>query len=348
MATVPRHDTKVGWSVKKQSAFGTPLVKADLTRHVKLPDPVIIKPMPDFWSDREMIGKGHDFESQRGINRQRVEGEIPMGPVPVDFLAYLLALLFGDTTDAVVQAGTVYSHTSILDTLANVPQAVVATLAVYEDGVDQIIQDLALRSITIRGDGTNRMEAGCSFIGAKLGTPLDTYTWPTAAALRYLNNFSGVFTLDGADLAGQIRSFELSVNVGIDEELAWQKVAAEANRIYPSWWPYTEQRSASLKVSILAESGDIATYRAAYLAGTEIAVILSCLGSLISGSSPADYDELQVSLPAAVITEFDYNFAAKGLMQIEMTLEGHWDTGGIESVIQTMVIEGEIADLFPA
>lgn len=346
--TVPRYTSKIGWSAKKQSAFGTPLVKTDLTRHLKLPEPPIIKVMPEFWTDKEFVGKDHDFETQRGRNRQWVTVDLASHPAPSDWLAYLLALFFGATTDAVVQAGQVYSHTSILDTLANMPEAPVTTLAIYEDAVDQAVQDLAVKSLTISGDGSNRLEAAASLIGSKLATPLATYTWPTVAALHYLYNFSGAFTLDAADLVAQIRSFKLTLESGIDEELAWQKVATEASRIYPSVWPYTQARSVSLELSILAATGDLATYRAAHEAGTEIAVALSCLGDSISGAAPADNDELAISLPAAVISSFEYSFAAKGLMQIDMGFEGRWDTGGIDSIIQTVVTEGELADIFPA
>ncbi len=56
MATVQRSATRVAWSVKKQSAFGTALDKTDLTRFLRLADPIIINEAAEHWTDRGMIG----------------------------------------------------------------------------------------------------------------------------------------------------------------------------------------------------------------------------------------------------------------------------------------------------
>ena len=94
MATVYRTSSRIAWSAKKQAAFGSALGNNDLTRFLRLQDPLIINENAEHWTDRGMVGSGHEWESQRGKIRQYVRFEIPVQPLPVNFIGYLLALFF--------------------------------------------------------------------------------------------------------------------------------------------------------------------------------------------------------------------------------------------------------------
>ncbi|MEA1996013.1 MAG: hypothetical protein U9N45_00155 [Gemmatimonadota bacterium] len=343
MAHVQRTASKIAWSIKKQSAFGSALAKTDLTKFLKLADPVIIDESAELWNDRGMIGTGHDWETQRGRLRQYVRFEIPVQPMPVDFLGYLLALFFSQEAAETAASGA-YEHTAKFIPLATRPSSYVTTFAMYEDGNDYYVQDVACTSLTLRAEGSNRLEAGGSFIGSRIGGTLSSYNWPSQADARYLYNYAGTFTVDASDKKAQLRGFELALDSGINIELAWQKVAAEANRIYPSVWPYTPERNMGLKISLLAESGDLATFRAAQQTGTEDALVISCLGEAIPGTDPEDYDEVGITVPKAVYTELGYDFE-DGLMSLDLEIEGHYDssTGGPLSVKTT---EGETTEYF--
>ena len=109
MAPVQRTASKIAWSVQKQDSFGSPLSNANLTRFLKLQDPIVIDESAEHWTDRGMVGTGHDWETQRSRIRQSVRFEIPVQPLPVDFVGYLLALFF-PTTAASSWAAV---HTSI-------------------------------------------------------------------------------------------------------------------------------------------------------------------------------------------------------------------------------------------
>jgi hypothetical protein len=322
MAKVQRTASKIAWSIKTQSAFGTPLVKTDMTKFLKLADPAIIDDNAEHWSDRGMISLGHEWETQRGVNRYIVKVEIPVQPLPIEFVAFLVGLFCSKST-AVDNTGS-YTHTSILDSIATIPAALVTTLAIYEDGVSQCVQDVCCTSLTIRGDGPNRMEVGATLIGSKLGTAFSDYTWPTVAAANYVNSFAGLYTRGGADKKTELRSFELTMANGISLDLAYQKAATEALRPYPAIWRYTPDRSVGLKKTILAESGDLATYRGYQKAGTEEAVVISCVGEQIATSG--EYNTLSINLPKSVYTGIDYSFP-NGLLQMDMTLEPHYDSG---------------------
>ena len=330
MTKVQRTASKVAWSVKKQSAFGTALVKTDLTRFLRLAEPLIIKQDTELWTDRGMIGGGHDWETQSGKLRQYVQFDLPSQAMPIDFAGYLLALFFDSETPE--NKTGYYEHTMKFPALAGTPAAVVTTLAMLEEGNDYYLQDIAPQSLTLRGDGSNKMEMGGSFLASKIGGTLSSYTWPNAADLRYVWNYAGVFAF-ATDKKSQVRSFELTLNKGINLDLAFQKVALEANRIYPQAWIYTPERNVSLKISLLAESGDLATWQAAQKIATEINLVFSCVGAAIDETG---FDGVQITIPKSVIKTVDYSYP-NGLLQIDLTIEGHYDstTGGPCSILVT-------------
>jgi len=344
MAKVQGVSSKIAWSIKTQSAFGTPLAKTDLTKFLKLADPVIIDDNAEHWSDRGMISLGHDWETQRGVLRYLVKLEIPVQPMPVDFAAFLIALFFSKTT-AVNNAGS-YTHTSIYDALATIPTALVTSLAICEDGNDQCVQDLCCTNLTIRGEGSNRMELGATLIGSKLAPALDTYTWPTAATAYYAYANAGVYTRATVDKKSELRSFELALANGVSLDLSYQGVATEALRPYPQVWRYTPERSVSLKTSLLSESGDLAIFRAAQKAGTEVATVLSCVGEQVGSSG--EYYTVSINLPKAVYTGLEYSFP-NGLLQCDLTLDAHYDASpGIASPIAIACTTADAAYLTAA
>ncbi|MBN2290708.1 MAG: hypothetical protein JXQ83_15345 [Candidatus Glassbacteria bacterium] len=345
MATVYRTASKVAWPTRKQAVFGSPLEKTDLAKFLKLQDPLVINENAEHWTDRGAIGKGHDWETQRGKVRQFVRFEIPVQPLPVDFIGYLLALFFSRESASTNGSGA-YEHTAKFNSLADRPEAYVTSLAVLEDGEDRCLQDVACTGLTLRGQGTNRLEAGGSFVASKIGDTLSGYSWPAASALRYLYNYAGTFTLDAADRKTQLQDFELSLEAGIDTDLAWRKEASEAERIYPALWPYTPERSMELKISLLAEGGDLAAFRSAQQAGTEQAVVLSCLGESIPGTDPADHDEVEISVPKAVFTAVDYSYGS-GLLQLDLSLEGRYDSG-LQGPVSIKTTEGSTEEYFAA
>ena len=345
MATVYRTASRVAWSIKKQTSFGGALDKTDLTKFLKLQEPLIINENAEHWTDRGMIGTGHDWETQRGKVRQSVQFEIPVQPLPVDFLGYLLALFFSEESATTNSSGA-YEHTAKFNKLTDRPEAYVTSLAVLEDGGDYYLQDVACTSLTLRAEGTNRLEAGGSFVASKIGGTLSSYTWPGAAGSRYLYNYAGIFTLAASDKKAQLRSFELTLQAGIDTDLAWRKAASEAERIYPSLWPYTPERSLELSLSLLAESGDLTSFRSAQQAGTQNAVVISCLGESISGTDPLDYDEVEINLPKAVYAGVDYRYDS-GLLELDLSLEGRYDST-LEGPISVKTTEGTISEYFAA
>jgi hypothetical protein len=329
MSPVHASSNRLAWSVKRQSTFGTPLDEVDLNHFLKLSEPLTISETATHWNDQGSIGAGHDWTDQRGRESQHVTFSIGNQALPVEFVGYLMGLLFSSESAAATTGGA-NGHGASFQALDTRPEAWVTTLAVGEDNLAYRLQDVACTSLTIKGSQNERLEAGAEFVASRIGDALSGSGWPASTPLRYLYSYAGSFSLGGdTGRSSQLRSFSLELGSGISTDLAWRRAASEGERIYPSWWPYTPDRTLKLSLSLLAESGDLAAFRAAQQNATPTAVVISCLGETISETSPAESDKLEISIPKAVFTGMNYSYQ-NGLMQIELEAEGNYDasTGG--------------------
>ncbi|MBW7996012.1 MAG: hypothetical protein FVQ81_05445 [Candidatus Glassbacteria bacterium] len=336
--------TRIAWSSKRQSAFGSPLVEADMDRFLKLQEPLIVNETAEHWSDRGSVGSGHDWTEQRGRERQSVQFSIPDQALPVDFIGYLLGLLFSAET-AQTTAGGANEHNCSFQSLDSRPAAWTTTLAVGEDDLSYYIQDAAVTGLTISGSRTDRLQAGAELVASKIGGTVTGNNWPAASALRYLYSYAGTFSLDGDDSrTAQLRDFSLNLNSGINAELAWQKASSESERLHPSWWPYSPERSMTLNISLLGSTGDLDTFRTAQQQATPMSVVISCLGEVIGGTSPPENDLVEITIPQAVFTGLDYSYE-DGMMVISLTAEGdyHASTGGPLAIC---TVEGSVPEYF--
>ncbi len=347
MSPVHASSNRLAWSAKRQSAFGTALDEADLNRFLKLENPLIINENATHWDDKGSIGAGHEWTEQRGRDSQHVTFSIGGQALPVEFIGYLLGLMFSSETAAETTGGA-NSHSASFQSLDSRPEAWVTSLAVGEDNLAYRLQDVACTSLNISGNQNQRLEVGGEFIASKIGDSLSGSSWPASTPLRYLYSYAGTFSLGGdTGRSSQLRSFSLDLASGISTEMAWRRAASEDDRIHPSWWPYTPERKLTLKLSLLAESGDLAAFRTAQQNATPTAVVISCLGETISGTSPAESDKLEISIPKAVFTGMSYSYE-NGLMQIDLEAEGNYDasTGGplavstVEGAVQEFLTTG--------
>lgn len=336
--------TRIAWSTKRQSAFGSALSEPDLDRFLKLSQPLIVNESATHWNDRGSIGSGHDWIENRGRERQSVHFSIPSQPLPVEFIGYLLGLLFSTET-AQNTAGGANQHSCSFQSLKDRPSAWTTTLALGEDDLNYRIQDAAVSEMTLSGEGHERLKTQANFVASRIGGALTGANWPTSAPLRYLYSYAGTFSLDGDSIrTSQLRSFNLSLKSGINTDLAWQRNASESERIYPSWWPYSPERGLGLQLSLLGSSGDLALFRAAQQQATPMAVVISCLGETISGTSPAENDLVEITIPKAVFTEMDYAYD-DGMLRINLSADAdyHAATGGPVAI---RTVEGSVDAYF--
>ena len=323
MAEVLKSASKIGWSTKTQSAFGTGLAKTDLTLYLTLQDPLIINDAAELYTNTGQIGTGHEWPTYRGVRTRMVTIDIPVQPMDIDFAGMLVCLGLGE--HATTGAGDNKTHKAEWEAISSQADAKVTSITILEDGNEKLVQDVAVSSFTIRGEGSNRMEMGASLVATKLGSDLTSYTYPVASTPDYVWNSAGVFSLD-SDIKTQLLSFELNVTCGIDMSRAWNKVATEAARSYASCWPYSPHpaRGLTWTCKIRAESGNIATYRAAQLAGTEIDLDVSWLGTEIP-TDTGDYYELAISMPKAVITDVGQDYGS-GFLDLTLSGDANYDS----------------------
>ena len=335
MARVPKSASKLAFPLKKQSVWGTRLINASLTKFITLQQPLIPKPNLEFWTDTGEVGKGHNWETGRGLLARHVECEIPVQPLPDFAMGVLIGLFFSNTTPAASTGAEGYTHTSSFTAPETLDAALFTSLAFAEDVTDFALEDMAVSEITIRGDGNKRLEMGAKLIATKI-EELSAYTWPDAATLYYLHNYSGAFEIASASKLTQLRGFELTMRNGISAELAFQKAATEAARQYPSSWPFTPQREVSLTLDIEAEQGDLTLFRAAQEAFTEQEYVISCLGAMLSSVEPRS---LLITMPKGVIDDIEQDFGSGDRLRLKLKIAPHYDDtleGPIELAITTL------------
>jgi len=331
MARFPLSSFKVAFPIVKQGVWGTRLGNSDLSKYLVLDAPLKIDKVEEFYSDRDQVGKGHPWETARGILAKHVTFEIPVQPLPEDFIAVLVGLFFSVSTPTASAEG--HTHTSKFVAVDTLAASFFTTFAIHVDGADLALVDVGCTNLTIRADGKNRLEAGGTFVATALET-LTGYTWPEPATLYYLFNYSGVFEID-ADLKSQYRGFELTMSNGINKELSWKKGATEAARIIPAEWTFTEDREVNLSVDIESEQGDLAAFESAKELGTEYAVEISCLGDFIT---VAEARSLLITVPKAVIDSIDQAYPAK-LLQLGLKFLPHYDDT-LEGPLSVAITDG--------
>lgn len=342
MAKVQRTASKLAWSVKRQAAFGTRCDGTDLTKFVKLADPITIVEDVSMWSDKGMIGLGHNWETQRGIQRSMVKLEIPVQPLSIDFMGYLLAAAFNVVST--VDNTNYYTHTTKFSPLATTPEMLPFSLTIEEDGNDKSVIDCTITSLTIRGSGDGRIEMGASIVASQLATDLAGFTNPTAEDARYIYNYAGTATstLLG-DIKAQLRSWELTIDTGVDVDGSFRGTTTEALRRYPQVWTRTGAESMGLTYSVEAESGDLATLRAAKSAATAEATTIACQGLVIGAT--AGYDLLTVSVPVGVIDDVSESYE-NGVQVLGVTVGGQYQAAATGPL--TVAVVNDEASYFAA
>ena len=342
MAKVQRIASKLAWSVKRQAAFGTRCDGTDLTKFTKLADPIIIKEDVSMWTDQGMIGKGYNWETQRGIQRSMVRLDIPVQPLSIDFMGYLIAATFNVVST--VDNTNYYTHTCKFSPLATTPAMLPFSLAINEDGNEKSVIDCTVTSLTIRGQGDGRVEMGASIIASQLADDLADYTWPTAEDARYIYNYAGTATSTAlGDIKAQLRSWELTVDTGVDIDGAFRGTTTEALRRYSQVWTRTGAEGMNLTYSIEAESGDLATLRAAKSAATAEATSIGCVGLKIGAT--AGYDTITVAVPVGVIADVEESFS-NGLQVLDVTVGGQYQAAATGPL--TVVTVNDEASYFAA
>jgi len=352
MAEVPRHVWQIGWGPEKQDTFGPGKGKAkgDLDKYLTLQDPLIIVDKPiEKYTDALQVGKGHEWPSYRGVLKQMINIEIPVQPMDSNFMAMLLCMVFNKQVSSGDSNG--YTHKCEWAPLSTTPDgdnsgpdAWITSLAILEDGNEKLIEDVACVGLTLRGEGANQIECGASLIASALGTDLTDYDWPDASTPDYIfNSACSAFTNDVDTLtAAQLLSWELAIKSPVDMNRAWPPAATEALRHLPQAWPLLPHpaRGFTFNHKIRAESGNVAALRAALAGFTEQDIDFTFLGETITGSDPAQYHSLIVTIPKGVLDNF-----TEGYEDGWQVLDMNFDTANYDategSPIAVSILNGE-------
>ena len=308
---------KISWSLDKQTAQGTPFVIASLDKFIDLVDPLTYQDEMDILSDKGMVGKGHEFATTQYVNSRHITGSVAQQPLPADMITNMIGAALGNVSSTGTDPTV---HTIKLTPVVTTPVPYTIGFGLDDDGSDIVLNDVVISQFNLAGSGVGRIEFGFDFLASK-ATALGSATWPAAAALDYVNHFSGTYTVATVDKKTQLRSFNLSVNPGVSLDRAWQKGATEAARPYPSYWAFDEEaREHSLEITFEAEAGDLDTWRGYQYTPTEVEVVVTCLGDAISSGTFVVGFEMHKGIVTGLTHEW-----SNGILLITATLVGNYE-----------------------
>lgn len=320
MSRVPKSAYQVAFPIVKQPTWGTRLLNASLARYITLEEPLVIDAANEYYNDAGHVGKGHQWETGRGLLATHVKFEIPLQPMPLDWIAVFTGLFFSELSSAASGGAEGYTHTCKFIAPETRDSSYFTSLAILEDGTDYALVDIACTEMTLKGEGKERLQFGGSFVATKL-EELSGYSFPAAATLYYAYNYAGLFEIADVSKRSQLAGFELKMSNGINMNLAWAKVAAEADRVYPQSWPFSPSRSVDLSVKMWAEEGDLTDFRASRDDFTKQKFEIECLGQIISSS---EHRGALITVPQAVIDEVGQSYP-EDLLQLDLKLAANYD-----------------------
>ncbi|KKL90085.1 hypothetical protein LCGC14_1908230 [marine sediment metagenome] len=336
MARNLKHARLIAWAQFRQSGIGTPLDKDDLVQDIELNDPLTYALELDEISNRGLVGKGHEFETDRYLNSRHLTGSVPQQALPARFINYIAAACLGNISTGA--AAPVYTQTIKWNPVGTTAQGWPISFGIDDDGSDIVLNDVHILNFNISGDGQNRVEMGFDFVGTKTSA-LATMTWPTIAAENYVHNNSGVFTVATVDKKSQLRSFNLAVNPGVDMDRAWRKLATEAARPFPSAFPFNPETSeVTLTLSLEAEDADLGVWRGYRTSETEVELVISALGAAINGSPFT----IGFEIHRGIVTEINHSWE-DGILILNPTIIPRYDT----SAATPLTITNITADAAP-
>ena len=258
--TEPTHAHEMLWrfSVKRQSALGTPLSDGNLTLSAVVSGYDVGKLSHRLVSDAERFGKGHPYAtSQRKVAQMTaLQRAAELNDI---FAGWAAAFCLGSDTPSQPNPGgnpTVYDHV-IKWANMSVSKAMPFT-TIHEKpwaGLARKLPDLVVASFTLSGRGQDPVQMAIQMLGSGRATDA-AFTPPTLANPAYLDGGGAVIKLgpSGAavDISSRVVEWSVAVNANPDE----------SNGRYPSsglyvgrWW-YGSKRTAVPELTLFVNQSD--------------------------------------------------------------------------------------------
>lgn len=276
------------YSTKKQSDYDTAVLDADLTQSHPIREVSVGQMTKEIRSDRETIGKGHEFatnvwEVARDVRFSRsFDGSS-------DILGWLFAFAMGKVTTVQPDstgAPDTYLHTfTFFDppTEGTSQMPVTSVVERVSAGLKRLLMSLAITGVSVSAEGFEQLNVSSDFIG-KGSTVVSTLSMPGLVSASYLASNYAVVKLGNAaeDVTTRVRSWSVAL----------QNNVKEGRGYFPSSGLYRgrlEIGARSIIPSLIVDMDATKDFLTDFEANTEVALEIYCEGDYTEGSSYRHY-----------------------------------------------------------
>lgn len=214
MGTVRDYEGRMALSWKKQSAYGTAVLDADLIKALRMTSFPDADFKPDTVNDEEAFGKGHEWATEQNIDRFNTA-------LKTDFdltshsAGFLFAFLFGDVVSTQQGVSDAYSHVITPMSIATTKQIYVTSMVQQlSSGFKKLLRDLALNEVSLSCSVKDRAKITGSWIGSGYFGESALASMPTLIDSPYLKSDNLQFKLgtkgSEVDRSMDLTNFELT------------------------------------------------------------------------------------------------------------------------------------------
>lgn len=270
------------YSVKKQSDYDTAVLDADLTQAHPIKEISIGQVTKELRSDRETIGKGHEYPTQvwevaRDTRFTRAfDGSS-------DILGWLFAFGCGKIQSTQQGVSAAYLHKLTLfdpavETTSQLPVTTIVEKVTAATALKRSLLSMAVVGITVSAEGFEHLSVSADFIGSGK-TENSSLTMPGLVSAHYLASNAAVIKLGDAseDISTRVRSWSIAL----------ANNPKEGRGYFPSSGLYRgrlEVGARTIVPSLVVDLSADSDLLDDFLANTEIALEILAEGDVISGT----------------------------------------------------------------
>lgn len=335
------------YSTKKQDDYDTVVLDADLNQAHPIREVSVGQMSKEMRSDRETIGKGHEFTTQAWeVARDTRFSRAFDGSS--DILGWLFAFAMGDVTTVQPDstgAPNTYLHEMVFFDPASEGTSQLPVTTIVERvaaGIKRAMLSLAVAGVTVSAEGFEQLAVTADFIGSGRTTS-STLTMPSLVSAEYLaSNYATIKMGDSAEnITTRVRSWSVALSNNTKEGRGY----------FPSSGLYRgrlEIGSRSIIPSIILDLDATADILTDFENNTEIALEIYCEGDYTEGSNYKHY--LRMRFPnmqyRAVLIEED-----EGMLTYNVTFDEEsvlYTAGASPNPLVTVEIQNKVESYLEA
>lgn len=198
MGSVREYEGRLALSNKKQSAYGTAVLDADMLVAMRLISFPEADFKPDTANDLEAFGKGHEWATEQTIERFNTSLKTELD-LTAHSAGWLFAFLFGNVVSTQQATSDAYSHVITPMSIATTKQLPVTTMVQeLASGWKKQLRDMGLNEVTLSCGKKERGKISGSWIGSGYYGDSALASMPALISSPYLKSDNLQFKLGAA------------------------------------------------------------------------------------------------------------------------------------------------------